>query len=504
MRCAYGLPSDDLAIVHIRDGHDPDDDSQADHFRQFGPHCIKGTPGAEYAFEVPEGERPVHEIESPGLNDFLDTGLDEVLEGLGATGSKVGVTGVWTEAKVFFLCYGLRTRYPDMEIGVCSALTASSSRAQHFIALEQLARLLGVRVFSSIGEFTEWLGGESIGETLPIPSHNDHPKVEFLSEANVTEADDKLIRYLFRDCREVKLKVLDGGYSGNLVLGAASWDFHGHQQVAHVVKIGPDELIGRERTAFEQIEDVLGNNAPSITEFADLQGRGALKYRYATMGGEAVNTLQQLYQGGMSQERTEKFLRTVFVDQLGRFYQAATLEWTNLLEYYWYSPDRAPGVRKNVEELFGGPAEGETLTLPTGHEFPNPCVFYERDLAEIMPYAKRSTFFSYVHGDLNGANIILDGHGNVWLIDFFHTRRAHVLMDLLKMENDLLYIFTPVADEAALREAFKLTDALLAVQDLAAPLPSTPPARGAGFELSLIHISEPTRPRLVSRMPSSA
>ena len=64
---------------------------------------------------------------------------------------------------------------------------------------------------------------------------------------------------------------------------------------------------------------------------------------------------------------------------------------------------------------------------------------------------------SFIHGDLNGANILIDGRDNVWLIDFFHTRRAHVLMDLLKMENDLLYIFTPVPDEQALRRAFALT-----------------------------------------------
>jgi len=471
MTWAYGQPEDDLAIIHIRDAHDASDVTQADHLRQFGEHCLKDSEGAALAFPVPDGARNVREIESLGLNDFLDTGLPEQLDELVAAGARAGVTGVWTEAKVFFLCYDLRTRYPDLEIGVCSALAASSSRAQHFIALDQLARLLGVRIFSSVGEFTRWLGGDTLESTLPIPSHADHPKVELLDEANVTEADDKLIRYLFRDCRDVKLKVLDGGYSGNLVLGAASWDFHGHQQVAHVLKIGPEELIGRERTAFEQVEEVLGNNAPNITEFADLGGRGALKYRYATMGGEAVKTFQQLYQGGISRERTEKYLQTVFGDQLGRFYQAATLEWTNLLEYYWYSPDRAPNVRKNVEGLIDGPAEGEFIKLPTGHEFPNPCVFYERDLAEIMPYGTRSSFFSYVHGDLNGANIMVDGQDNVWLIDFFHTHRGHVLKDLIKLENDLLYIYTPVESAEDLDEAIKLFDVLMQVEDLRKPLP---------------------------------
>ncbi len=188
MKWAYAHPEDELAIIHVRDCHDPDDSSQADHLRQFGEHCLKGSEGAEFAFPAPGDGRAVHEVVSLGLNDFLDTGLQEQIENLGVAGTRAGVMGVWTEAKVFFLCYDLRTRFPEMEIGVCSALTASSSRAQHFIALDQLSRLLGVRVFSSVGEFTSWLGSDTLESTLPIPSHSDHPKIEFLGEANVTEA----------------------------------------------------------------------------------------------------------------------------------------------------------------------------------------------------------------------------------------------------------------------------------------------------------------------------
>ena len=72
---------------------------------------------------------------------------------------------------------------------------------------------------------------------------------------------------------------------------------------------------------------------------------------------------------------------------------------------------------------------------------------------------------AWVHGDLNGANVILDPQGNVWLIDFFHTGPGHVLKDLLKLENDLFYIFTPLEDEAALAQALALTDGLCEVDD---------------------------------------
>jgi protein-tyrosine phosphatase len=46
----------------------------------------------------------------------------------------------------------------------------------------------------------------------------------------------------------------------------------------------------------------------------------------------------------------------------------------------------------------------------------------------------------------------------------------------VKMENDLFYIFTPVRDEDELREAFKLTDALMQVRDLWAELPEACPS----------------------------
>ena len=72
---------------------------------------------------------------------------------------------------------------------------------------------------------------------------------------------------------------------------------------------------------------------------------------------------------------------------------------------------------------------------------------------------------------MNGANIILDAHQNVWLIDFFHTHRGHIIKDLAKLENDVLYIWTPLNSAAELADAARVTDALLQVRDLAGELP---------------------------------
>ena len=497
MAWACQQPPDDLGILHLRDWHTPDDPGQAAHIQRFGEHCLAGSDGARFVFEEwVDPARPATVVDSLTLNDFQGTRLEQTLAPYAGRAMKVGLVGVWTEAKVSFLAYELRTRFPGFHIAVCSALTASSSRANHFIALDQLERLLGVQVFSSLGSFIAYLGGDS-DDLLATEElgPSDHPSLEIEGDRTVSAADTKLLRYLFRDARRVRLRPLDGGFSGNVVMGTHSVDVHGHEQVPHVVKIGSLEDIGRERASFERIEAVLGNNAPRIADFADYAERGALKYRYASMGGGFSSTFQKHYMQGMPAAEVQRILDTVFREQLGRFYAARSHEKCDLLAYYWFTPERAPGVREQVELLLGGPATGRTLQLDVGPAFPNVCRFYEQQLDTLPRNPGNSVFFSYVHGDLNGANIIIDAQGNVWIIDFFHTHRGHVLKDLIKLENDLLYIFTPIEGPAELEQAMALSDRLLAVEDLGRPLPA------ASFALPALQRAWDTARKLRSYYP---
>jgi protein-tyrosine phosphatase/nicotinamidase-related amidase len=475
MQWAYAQPDELVRVVHIRDWHDPHAPAQRSHLAQFGEHCIRDSEGARFAFTEPQRHaKQVAVIDSITLNDFEGTELPRLLaaqrHGLG----RVGVIGVWTEAKVSFLAYELRTRFPELELAVCSALTASSSRQHHFAALEQLDRILGVRVIDSVGEFIDWLGGCTTNAPL-LGMHEKLPEID-AGGASLSRTDAMLIRFLFRDCRSVALRVLGGGFSGNLVAGTTSIDLYGHEQVPHVLKIGAQAQMGRERTSFERIQNVLGNNAPQISDFADFDDRGAIKYRYASMGGSSTTTLQKEYQAGAPLPKVQRILDTVFGEQLMRLYKAASLEPGDLLEHYFFSPERAPGVQRAVESIMGHEVPGDTVEVVPGVVVQNPAVFYRRTLEHLPARAQDRFHRAYVHGDLNGQNIVLDGHDNVWLIDFFHTRRAHVLMDLVKLENDLLYIFTPLHDEAELREAFALTDALMAVEDLWALPPERCPS----------------------------
>ena len=475
MQWAYAQPDELLRVVHIRDWHDSSAADQRSHLAQFGEHCIRGSAGARFVFSEPDRHgKHVAIIDSITLNDFEGTSLAEVLAPYHDGPCRVGLTGVWTEAKILFLAYELRTRFPNFELAVCSALTASSSRQHHFQALGQLDRILGVQVIDSVGQFIEWLGGQT-GNAPLLGLAERYPEID-AGGAELDATSAMLIRFLFRDCQRVTLEPFGGGFSGNLVAGTTSVDLHGHEQVPHVIKIGPQDKMGRERTSFERIQNVLGNNAPQLSDFADYNERGAIKYRYASMGGSFSTTLQKEYQRGLALDRVERILHTVFGEQLMRLYKAATRESGDLLDHYYFAPERAPGVQRAVERIVGREVSGDSVEVVSGVAVTNPAAFYRQTLAQLPARAQDNFYQAYVHGDLNGQNIVLDAHENVWLIDFFHTRRAHVLMDLVKLENDLLYIFTPIADEAELREAFRLTDALLEVEDLWAPLPEQCPS----------------------------
>jgi hypothetical protein len=326
-------------------------------------------------------------------------------------------------------------------------------------------------VLTSLGEFADFLVPGSRAIQLPRLDQSLFARLEIEEDLALGPADRELVQYLFRGCRTVVVRPLSGGFSGNLVLTARSVDAYGHKEAPHVLKLGPHQAIGRERSAFERVESVLGNSAPRITDAAERGDRGAIKYRYASMGSGGSTTFKQLYTSGCAQDRTDAILGTVFGEQLGTLYAAASREKCNLFEYYGFSTQWAPAIRSTVEGVIGGPAAGRTLELASGFPCANICEFYEHDLATLTATRADTASWAWVHGDLNAANIIIDPRGNVWLIDFFHAHRGHVLRDLIKLENDLLYILTPVVDEADFVEAARMTRAMMDITDLREAVP---------------------------------
>ena len=54
-----------------------------------------------------------------------------------------------------------------------------------------------------------------------------------------------------------------------------------------------------------------------------------------------------------------------------------------------------------------------------------------------------------MHGDLNGANILVDSEEVVWVIDFATLEQGHSLKDLAKLESIILFEYTALRDAYA-------------------------------------------------------
>ena len=473
MKWAYGQPASALSIINIRDWHDDQDPAQQVHLKQFGPHCLQHTEGANFVFDPVRIEGRDAVVNASGMNDFYQTDLAGQLAPFAQDETvRVGLVGVWTEAKITFLAYELATRYPNFEVGVCSALTASSTTHMHFIALDQLADVLGITVLDSVTEFASFLTGKT-PTFIETPAAPTTERFAIEGPSNLQDEDHHLLHYLYKGARRGHFEVLDGGYSGNVVMKATTHDLHGHEEVPSVVKIGPRNPIAREKAAFEKVKDVLGHNAPSIISYMESQNRAGIKYRYASRFGEKVITFQRFYEAGQPQGAIDKALDVVFRKQLGRFYKAATIEKVDLMAYYQFDSQFAQPVLNLVANLVGEEmATQPTLTIGS-RTVSNVARFYSHDLDQLnRPMLVHQHHMSYIHGDLNGANIIIDEQKNVWLIDFFHTHRGHVLKDLIKLENDILCIFLKTNSALGLEQTMALIDQLIDVRDLRGGLPA--------------------------------
>ncbi len=157
--------AENVRMVHIRDWHDADDPRQQPELKFFGNHCLVGSPGARF-IDVLEAysrdRRRAAIVDSTGINDFEDTPLAEIIDAQIAGADRhtipVGVIGVWTNVKIQYLLYDLKTRARLYHLATCSKLVASPDRVAHRNVLRHLEEVLGVLVFHEIEPFLEFLG----------------------------------------------------------------------------------------------------------------------------------------------------------------------------------------------------------------------------------------------------------------------------------------------------------------------------------------------------------
>lgn len=282
-------------------------------------------------------------------------------------------------------------------------------------------------------------------------------RIEY-SEKHMFGSEDLLILdALFRNARRVVIvNKLTGGFSGSMVLLAKSYDYDGHEQGPFVVKLGQIDAVAQERTNFERVEEILGHQAPYVYASYEAHKKAGLKFAFASHCGDisTTATFKSAYHDlSRDQEFVDDILHKVAA-ALNRFYTVARIRTWNILDSYEFDGHGwalAAGGSDEPKTLAARIASLLLMKDPTeveqvdNFEFQPGVVFYNvwklmRDGEEMKKLREWSRcqrlLVSFVHGDLNFSNILIDASTNVWLIDFQYTTKAHYLKDLAKLEND--------------------------------------------------------------------
>jgi nicotinamidase/pyrazinamidase len=124
-------------VLYVCDAHRPDDRE----FRQFPPHGIKGTEGAEIIADLPVGPEDIL-ISKTRYSAFYKTNLDKALRENRV--NEVHVVGVCTSICVMDTVGGLRNR--DYPVVVYRFGVADFDRRAHLFSLRRMEKTYGAKV----------------------------------------------------------------------------------------------------------------------------------------------------------------------------------------------------------------------------------------------------------------------------------------------------------------------------------------------------------------------
>lgn len=265
---------------------------------------------------------------------------------------------------------------------------------------------------------------------------------DFYPDRNDIPADEALetLARLFPDAKKLEVKLMESAgrqrqsqapRPRSKVLLVRADDLQ-----PKVVKLARAQKISKEVQRYDRYiaQRLKGGYSPPMDASAVLWDLGGAVYPF--MGSTRV----QLFSAFYRKNPEDKILQS-----LKQFF---TETWSP-----WYREGReTPGPKVNIFEAYckvWGRDWYETLlgkanTTPFEHPagsrgpkaFPNPIAWLKERIErpETMPV----TGLAVTHGDLHGANMLVDEHNNIWAIDFERSGPGPILQDFAELEGDIL------------------------------------------------------------------
>ena len=330
--------------------------------------------------------------------------------------------------------------------GVLGAFNVERRRPEAFSDYElQLIRTLAGQAQIAIENVLDsvWSGRNrnqiSLVELLlPNDLENQGPKLHLNLKYRLGEKQQLVIKALFKECDEILLSPLVEGWSGAKVFIAEP--SQGDQPLEpYVIKLGPKEEIQAEMQRYSDFVDERtgGGRYVKLSRAAIHLPNCPGGIAYTVAGGDIRNTrdFEKYFKDpNVSDDFITITIDYLFNENLALWYtkkgNKAVIPLCN--EYKSMLPKLDwQRVSTRMAESFGRDWNKDFIELESIKLFPNP-------VRRFFEYAKNSgSFLSHkctIHGDFNPRNILVDGNGAPWIIDFASTGPGHILADHAELE----------------------------------------------------------------------
>lgn len=295
------------------------------------------------------------------------------------------------------------------------------------------------------------------GYTRVLPSTSLQKRV-------AAELDD-LLRRLFYEAEDILVKPMSSGRSGAGVIGVRPFYANRGGGSPVVVKFGSAHKILQEHNNYKEYVQPLvgGSRCTSIHGLRRTPLLGGIIYTF-------LGTSDQLEDFGTFYSRSDCTQITKALDRLFHitckdwYANASRLQLLDLTKDYQrvlhFTPEKLEDAFNQLQIIQPvAVADQEYLyfkALQQEQPFKNP-------LRAISGHSLAfPTYTSPTHGDFNQHNLLVDGDGYIWMIDFQGTGQGHILRDIAGLDSVVRYQLL-TAKDATLQELLEMEQALCSI-----------------------------------------
>ncbi len=450
-----------VAVINVRDLHDPLDVSQLPELGRHGDHNLIGTAGAEVVapIQVIYDQGRVDNVDVTALSIPFPVIRDSIYRVTGIDMMKVDqavldlldviLVGSHTNNRIIGSARTLRHGFRVPNVMVCPHLVASNNRQAHLDALRLWMPDILVDVVQSVGEACDRL-------RIPRPDPDQITWQESceLNPASLVETlnvdQRSIIQNMFMGRREVKLQELSGGWSGSLLFLATPIRDDGAAEKTVVVKIDRHAQVRKEVEGYGKVKDlVIGQNIPAFEAPVFSGEYSGFKMDLAALDGEP-HTFQSKFETAQSQDEIAAIegdwtrLLNKLVDGLYANTRGGKT-FSPVKQFRLDEARKATWLKEKTEWIVPETHDQAVLQLTDDIQISNPLDGF---LKIAQSELRMEGVVCLEHGDLNLKNVIFDALGNFGLIDWTHCREDAMECDFGEMENEVKFVMSKDFEEA--------------------------------------------------------